>query len=285
MSAERLGVFERKTKHRTLDHYRRHAELYGPEGVLAAAVDELSAEDVEALSRFVRRRTKARVEDADTLARRVAVLRGERETLNVLVDRASSTNEAERLIRERDGIARRIERCEEELKVAQAACAGYSPRTPIGGAPHRENRPAKPQSGVPPVLWTSERLLCKLRKDGLHAEVTSAVSAGVPPRSGRDGPLGPQGFRSRRGAWDDRAVAAHMGQAEALTGMSATMGSRALSARSCGRCAERTRGSSRSVTCSNEPRPSSPRRPIGGERVPDDRGGEGHGGRPGLPCV
>lgn len=149
MSAERLGVLERKTKHRTLDHYRRHAELYGPEGVLAAAVDELSAEDVEALSRFVRRRTKARVEDADTLARRVAVLRGERETLNVLVDRASSTNEAERLIRERDGIARRIERCEEELKVAQAACAGYESKNPDRGVPPIEK--IGPQNPSPAV--------------------------------------------------------------------------------------------------------------------------------------
>ena len=47
---------------------------------------------------------------------------------------------------------------------------------------------------------------------------------------------------------------------------------------------ERPPGSSRSATWSNEPRPSSPGRPISGEGLPDDRGGEGPG-HAGLPRV
>ena len=44
-------------------------------------------------------------------------------------------------------------------------------------------------------------------------------------------------------------------------------------------CARRSVAWSRSAICSSEPRPSSPGRPRPGDRLPDDLGGEGRGGR------
>ena len=89
----------------------------------------------------------------------------------------------------------------------------------------------------------------------------------------RSGRTVPEVAESARGV---RAVAAQLGQARsARPARARRWADAALSARSCGRCAGRTRGSSRSVTCSNEPRPSSQRRPSAGERLPDDLGGEG----------
>jgi len=53
----------------------------------------------------------------------------------------------------------------------------------------------------------------ELRKHVLHAEVSSALSRGVPPRGSSDGPLWPQGQRGHRSARGHRAVVTHVGQA------------------------------------------------------------------------
>src|SRR5687767_3018175 len=63
------------------------------------------------------------------------------------------------------------------------------------------------------------------------------------------------------------------GQAK-VTGRERADGLPLTSVTSCAGCGARTRGSSRSAICSNEPRPSSRARPRPGERVPVDLGGE-----------
>jgi hypothetical protein len=135
---------------RPLDRYRRHVELYGPEGVLQAAEQDLTGAELVALERFLKQRGhRARIpgESVDGLARRIMSTRRECECMDVYIDRARTQGARplgktfEQLVSDRDQLRRTEEDLISRLKVRFAIDG--KPAVPTGServVQHRGNK-------------------------------------------------------------------------------------------------------------------------------------------------
>lgn len=111
---------------RTLNHYRRHVDLYGPECVLetAAADHDLSSRDFAVLTRFVRKQQGRRApQTAEVLTARIDTAEAACAILNASAVAAREGRDwaaMERYVHERDELRRAQESAQERLSTLRA---------------------------------------------------------------------------------------------------------------------------------------------------------------------